>query len=113
MCRKSIETDRDGAMSSAISQYMDKINMLRSVTAWADGVHADSNVQDLSNEGEMRLRELLEQASKEQTKVLTGRMDVLKWKLDDPADFPVLLGGSDARIELVGPILVDLLEDVN
>ena len=87
--------------------------MLRSVMAWADGIHADSNVQDLSNAGETRLRELLEQASKEQTKVLTGRMEALKWRLDDPADFPFLLGGSGVRIELVSPILVPLLEDVN
>jgi hypothetical protein len=113
MCRKLIETDYDGTMSSVISQYMDKINLLRSITAWANGIHADSNVQDLSNEGEMRLRELLEQASKEQNEILTGRMEVLKWILDDPADFPVLLGGSDVRIELVSPILVLLLRGVN
>lgn len=100
-------------MNSAISQYMDKIKLLRSVTAWANGIHADGNVQDLSNEGEMRLRELLEQASKEQTEVLIRRLEVLKWTLDDPADFPVLLGGSDVRIELVSPILVHLLEGVN
>jgi hypothetical protein len=113
MCRKLIEKERDGAMVSVISQYMDKVVLLRSVTAWANGIHADGNVQDLSNEGEMRLRELLEQASKDQTRVLTERMDVLKWILDDPADFPVLLGGGDVRIELVSPILVHHLGGVS
>lgn len=101
MCNKIIEADTDDAISPLVSQYMDKIMLIRNVTKWANGIQAESNAQDLSNEGDARLRELLEQAAKKDEAMLVERLEVLKWVLDDPADFPVLLGGTDVRIELV------------
>jgi len=73
---------------------------MEKVSSWSDSA-ATEDTQDLSHDAEAKLQFLLEESSKQQISIITDRLEELKWILDDPADLPVLLGSSDARIEQV------------
>ena len=113
LCRQAADRHKgngDEGYAGLISKYTQKLRIVRSMNSWAHTVQADdSAMQDLSMEGETRLQELLDYASKDQIKLISERLDVLKWLLDDPADMPVLLGGTDTRIELVFLCIASLI----
>ncbi|KAG8824939.1 hypothetical protein FRC17_008919, partial [Serendipita sp. 399] len=86
-----------------IGVYSQKIKIMKSIASWAATVQADdsSATQELTHEGETRLQELIDQSSKDQMAMISERLEILKYVLDDPADLPVLLGGTEIRVELV------------
>ncbi|KAG8774154.1 hypothetical protein FRC16_005181, partial [Serendipita sp. 398] len=85
-----------------IGVYTQKIKIMKSIASWAATVQADdSAAQDLTHEGETRLQEMIDQSAKEQANMISERLEILKYVLDDPADLPVLLGGTEIRVELV------------
>lgn len=98
-CKERSESENED-IQHQIQQYLSKVQILESISSWSDSAHAE-DTQDLSHEAEAKLQALLDQSSKEQVNLITSRLEELKWILDDPADLPVLLGGSDARIEQV------------
>lgn len=113
LCRQVVDKHKgngDEGYAGLVTKYTQKLRIMRNMNSWAHTVQADdSAMQDLSMEGETRLQELLDQASKDQIKIISERLDVLKWLLDDPADLPVLLGGTDTRIELVFLCIASLI----
>jgi hypothetical protein len=85
-----------------VQQYLYKVQILEKVVLWSENENAQiDDAQDLTPEAEEKLQNLLDQISDQQVAVMKERLDELKWLLDDPADIPLLLGGSDARVEQV------------
>jgi hypothetical protein len=104
-CKNVAESSDDEDVQHQIQQYLAQIQIMESISSWSDSAHAE-DTQDLSHDAEAKLENLLDESSKQQVSMITERLEELKWILDDPADIPVLLGGSDARIEQVGPIVL-------
>jgi hypothetical protein len=100
-CRAVSKLSNDEDVRHQIHQYLAKIKIVEKISSWSDSAHAE-DTQDLSHDAEARLQNLLDQSSRQQVAMITDRLEELKWILDDPADIPVLLGGSDTRIEQVG-----------
>jgi hypothetical protein len=97
-CNSVTESSNDEDVQHQVQQYLSKIQIMEKISSWSDSAAAE-DTQDLSHEAEAKLQNLLDQSSKQQVAMVTERLEELKWILDDPADIPVLLGGSDARIE--------------
>jgi hypothetical protein len=104
-CKSVAESSDDEDVQHQIQQYLAKIRIMENISSWSDSAQAE-DTQDLSHDAEAKLENLLDESSKQQVAMITERLEELKWILDDPADIPVLLGGSDARIEQVGPIVL-------
>jgi len=100
-CKTVSESSDDEDVHHQVQQYLAKIQIMEKISSWSDSAQ-EEDTQDLSHDAEAKLQTLLDESSKQQVAMITERLEELKWILDDPADIPVLLGGSDARIEQVG-----------
>lgn len=99
-CKTVSEKSNDEDVLHQVQRYMVQIQIMEKISSWSDSAQAE-DTQGLSRDAEAKLQTLLDESFKQQVDMITGRLEVLKWILDDAADIPVLLGGSDARIEQV------------